>query len=438
MPHDVDSLRATTRWSLDLPGDPDCTGTQTYTLSDARVVYVSGLRPKEYEGSDCVNHLGEDFGVTLVDTSSGSILWQREWKFTPNGVAFGAAFDVLGTSGRAVFASRDAGVGPHDVLDLATGETVGTFQPAWSDFMPQNDMQPVPDDSGDVVIIQHFRDAEGRPTADDVVSRADPTDLAHPRWSRSIGLHESGWSTIGAGFTTMVVHGYAQGAVFQQVMVDLQTATTAPVPANMTFSFPMSQILLGWIGSPSDESVELVAYGPDGRKLWSRPAPSSSSVFEAATPGILPGIANSFLTGDTGELFIRGAQTLTLIDQTTGDERWTIPTPACFSERSLGFTAMLDLRRDAFLLASEGSSCAVSHESGAMIDAPSIPAEGLIHLTFGLTHRYDFPEGAGPGTAHDLESGDLIWTRERLDYEAWEFDGGYLVSHRRNHIESIG
>ncbi|MDR6612304.1 hypothetical protein [Leifsonia sp. 1010] len=438
MPHDVDSLRATTRWSLDLPGDADCTGTQTYTLSDSRAVYVSGLRPKEYEGSDCINHLGEDFGVTLVDTSSGSILWQREWKFTPNGVAFGAAFDVLGTSGRAVLASREAGVGPHDVLDLATGRTVGTFQPAWDDFMPQHDMQPVPDDSGDVIMVQHFRDADGRSTADDILSRADPTDLAHPKWSQSIGMRGSSLGSIRPGFSSMTVDGYTESSNYEQAMVDLQTGASSPLPQTVHLYQPMSQVTLGWAASPSDASVELIAYGPDGRKLWTRTAPDSPRVFGAATPGTVPGVVNGYLQVDTGEFFIRGAQTLTLIDQTTGEERWTIPTPACFTDTAVSSPVMLDVRRDAFLLASSEPRCAVSHESGSPVEAPSVTAQGAFYQVFGLANRYDFDGEAEPGTAHDLASGDLIWTRERQDYEAWAFDGGYLISHRRNHIESIG
>jgi len=199
----------------------------------------------------------------------------------------------------------------------------------------------------------------------------------------------------------MTVDGYTESSNYQQAMVDLQTGASLPLPQNVHLYQPMSQIILGWAASPSDASVELIAYGPDGRKLWTRMAPDSSRVFGAATPGTVPGTVNGYLQVDTGEFFIRGAQTLTLIDQMTGDERWTIPTPACFTDTAVSSPVMLDVHRDAFLLASSEPSCAVSHESGSTVDAPSVPAQGSFSQVFGLANRYDFGGEAEPGTAHD-------------------------------------
>ena len=438
LPHDVDSLRPTTRWSLDLPGDPICTSANAYTLSDARVVYVSGLRPKEYEGSDCIDHVGEDFGVTLVDTSDGTVLWQREWKFTPKNIAFGVGFEVLGTSGRAVFASAEAGVGPHDVLDLTTGETVGTFEPGWSGFTPARDMRAVPDGSGDVLTIQHFLDAQGRTAADDILTRSDPADFAHPKWSRPVGMGGSELGFIVPGGAAMNLDGWTQSGIHRTTMIELQTGQSSLVPGNVNVYRPMSRILLGSTQSPPNGQTELVAYGSGGQKLWSRTASQAAQVFPAASPGTVPGLVNGYQTSDTGELFVKDAQTLTLIDQATGAERWAIPIPACFTRMSTLVPAMLDARRDVFLLGSAETSCAVSHESGAVVDGPSIPVDGPFFQVFGLTHRYDYDSPAASGAAHDLATGELLWTRERHDFESWRFDGGYLVAGWSNHIESIG
>ena len=431
LPHDVDQLRATQRWSLDLPGDPECTGTITYTLSDARAVYVSGLRPKEYEGSDCINQVGEDMGVTLVDTSNGQILWQREWTFTPKSMAFGTGFAVLGTSGRAVFASPEAGTGPHDVLDLATGRTVGTFEPGWEGFRPNRDMEAVPGDSGDVVVVQHFWDADGRAVSDDVVTRADPSDFGHPRWSVPVGLRGVDLGAVAPGGTAMELQGYvAASSANQTVLLDLQTASTSSVDG---FSVqPMSQILY------ARSSSQLSAYSPAGQLLWSRPLAEGSSVSPAYSPGTTPGLVNGYRMPDTGELFILDPSSLTLIDQTTGEVRWTIPTPACMRGDYDTKVGVLDVRRDAFLLPSSEPECAVSHSTGQSVEAPSLPNDRFSG-PIGLTHRYTYAFGADdPGSAYDLQTGDRLWTRERHDYDSWSFDGGYLVSHHRNHIESIG
>ncbi|MGH1547753.1 hypothetical protein ACRAWB_00650 [Leifsonia poae] len=64
------------------------------------------------------------------------------------------------------------------------------------------------------------------------------------------------------------------------------------------------------------------------------------------------------------------------------------------------------------------------------------PAQNF--TVWGLTHLYTFAGEDDPGIAYDLETGAKIWSRERHDWENWSFDGGYLVSQRPNHIESIG
>lgn len=431
LPHDVDSLRPTQRWALDLPGDPACTITTSYTLSDARAVYVSGLRPKEYEGSDCVNHVGEDMGVTLVDTSNGQILWQREWKFTPKNLAFGAGFAVLGTSGRAVFTSAEAGVGPHDVLDLETGRTVGTFEPAWDGFRAR-DMQPVPDASGDIVVVEHFNDDDGRAVKDDVVTRADPADFGNPEWSVSIGLTGSYLGAVAPDGTAMAVEGYAGSSDRDGIAIlNLRTGTlSTPVEANNVQAG--SQILYGTSAS------RLSAYGADGQVLWSRPLAEGSYVYAVSSPGTMPGFVNGYRMNDTGELLVVDDKSLAAIDQTTGDVRWTTPKPGCMQGSYETIRGVLDVRRDVFLLPSSQAMCAVSHDTGASVDAPALPGEG-VWGPIGLTHRYSYPFGADdPGSAYDLQTGNRLWTRERHDYDAWSFDGGYLVSKNGNHVESIG
>lgn len=436
LPHDVDSLRPTTRWSLDLPGDPECTGATAYTLSDARAVYVSGLRPKEYEGSDCINHLAEDIGVTLVDTSDGTVLWQREWRFTPKEIGFGTGFEVLGTSGRGVLAFGNAADGPHEVLDLTTGRTVGAFaQPDWPRFRPNRDMRAVPGDSGDLILLKHDEDADGRPTGTDTVYRVDPSHADDPEWSRTVPLTYADLGFTAREGTVITLHGGDASTGHEtSMLLDLDTGETTSIRAQQPT--PMSQALVGEARDPQGGPMQVIAYGPDGGKLWTHVTSPSASVFAATTPDTVPAVVNGFQQGDTGELFVADTDLITLLDQSTGEARWSVPTSRCFPAGFQPYDAVLDVGRDAFVLVAGDTRCALSHETGALVEAPTLPLQN--YTVYGLTHAYTFSGADDPGVAYDLGSGAKIWSRERHDWEGWRFDGGYLVSHRLNHIESIG
>ncbi|WP_285115547.1 PQQ-binding-like beta-propeller repeat protein [Leifsonia sp. fls2-241-R2A-40a] len=430
-PHDVNSLRATTRWSLDLPGMTDCTGIRTFTLSDARAVLVSGMRPKEYEGvGDCGSQKEEDYGVTLVDTSNGTVLWQREWRFTPEKLDYRAGFTVLGTSGRAVFVGPDPTSGPHDVLDLATGETVATFHPGGDDFAPNMDMQAVPGDSGDVLVLTRKRDADGR-EVEDTITRVRPTAPAEPVWSTSLGKVESYLNEPVPGSSVVTAQGWSStNGTYQTSFLDVEAGELTPVLDQQVS--PMSQILVGRPYSSEGTSSDITGFGLDGRPVWTKSLAPGGFIFTASAPG-----DQVLGSPDTGQFFVADRATITLFDQQTGDQLWSVPTPTCITSGSGPERAMLDAANDAFVLWSGADHCELSRATGAAVGNFPSASTGRIEL-FGLTNVYTYVGESEPGAAYDLATGKKLWSIDRTGWPSWSFMGGYLVSVHGNHVESIG
>lgn len=430
-PHDVDSLRATTRWSLDLPGVSDCTGIRAFTLSDARAVLVSGLRPKEYEGAgDCGSQKAQHYGVTLVDTSNGTVVWQREWRFTQEKPDYRVGFTVLGTSGRAVFVDPDPTAGPHDVLDLATGATVGAFHPGGDDFTPLQDMQAVPGDSGDVLVLTHKRDSAGR-EVEDTVMRVRTTDPAGPVWSTSLGKVESTLDEPVPGSSVVTAQGWnLTNSTYQTSFIDLETGEPTAVSGQQVST--MSQILVGRPYASQGTPFDLTGYGSDGHPVWTKSVAPGGFLFAANAPG-----EQVLGSPDTGQFFVADRATITLFDQQTGDQVWSVPTPTCIANGLIPERAMLDAANDAFVLWSGADHCELSRTTGAPVGNLDSVSMGGIQL-FGLTNVYTYDGESQPGAAYDLTTGTRLWSIERTGWPSWSFVGGYLVSRRGNHIESIG
>lgn len=432
LPHDVDSLGPHTPWSLDLPGS-DCTGARSFTLSDSRAVYLSGVRPKEYEGAgeadDCAVRPDEHLGLTLVDTSSGKVLWTREWRFTPQQPTYQVGFTVLGTSGRALLFYPNAGSGPHEVIDLSTGEPVASFEPDWNGFQPYFDVQPVPGPSGDVLLLKRDQDAEGRSLSTDTIMRVAPTDLDHPLWTASLPSMHTVLDVPPGDAGGVVAEGWSATDHRETTMVLFDTGAKVTLPPVSVIS--MSRVLIGRPDASQSGDGDLTGYALDGSLAWTKRVPNNSQVFRAASPG-----DQTIGTPDTGEFFVADRNTITLYDQATGDELWSVPTSSCVAGTYGVESAMLDAANDAFVLAVGPERCELSHSAGTLI-ARSDRMPSRVYL-FGLTNRYSFgyTEDASPGTAYSLSTGDQLWTHDQSGW--WSFDGGYLVSRLGNRIESIG
>jgi hypothetical protein len=434
-PHDVDSLPASTRWALDLPGeDTGCTGVQPFTLSDGRALYLSGQRPKEYESdtSPCPYQTTEDVALTLVDTQTGDVVWTREWKFTTEHPRM-TDLMVLGTSGRAVISYGRTEVGPHEVLDLTTGAEVAPFTPTADDALRW--MVSVPGDSGDVVAVTSSGDSHESTT----VSRIDPRDSAHPRWSTDLGNSGASLGTPFAGATTIPVTFYTSAAPDQPSAgsVSLDTGEFFHEDGIFPHWYDVSSITLRSV-QVSDETSTLIAQDADGGRLWTKDVPRNAMIGEIHTADRRPGREYGY--DGTGLLAITDESTLTVVDASTGETEWTVSTAGCKTGPLLGVPeTFLDDTRDAYVTVFAMSSvCTMARSTGEQLDE-KIPFEGWTILGTSNTYGYenDF-SSATEGAAYDRATGDVLWTRLRQPAETWSFEGGYLVSRLGYHIESIG
>lgn len=439
LPNDVDRLAPRTRWSLDLPGVSACTGTRVYTLSEGRAVYLSGLRPKEYEGApgteNCYADPGEHLGLTLVDTSNGDVLWGREWHFTPQATTSQVGFELLGTSGRVLVFYPDAESGPHDVIDLSTGQSVASVPLDWAGSTPLQDVQAIPGPSGDVLLLKHRQDSRGVSIGTDTITRVDPTDAANPVWTATLPTISTVIDIPASDADVITTEGWdLSNQHHETTMIRLDTGAATPLPPSSVMS--MSRILLGVppaqsYGTPGDQQI--TGYALDGSVAWTKQVPSTASVFPATTPG-----TQMFGTPDTGEFFILTKDTIALYDQATGEQRWSAPAtcPVVFSGAS---TATLVVPDDTFMLQTSSGRCELTHSTGSVVTLRSgIPSRGAD--LFGLTNVYTFGyvEGAPPASAYSLSTGENLWTLDDPRWPYLSFDGGYLVSKYGNHLESIG
>jgi len=428
-PHDVDSLPGSTRWSIDLPGDKECTAVQTFTLSDGRALYLSGQRPKEYEstGSPCGYQRSEDVALTLVDTQNGTVLWSREWKFATEYPQMTDVI-VLGTSGRAVISYSAAVTGPQEVVDLATGARLAPYAAVFES--PLHRAVPVPDNSGDLVMA--FPKA-----ASTTISRFDPRDPAHPVWSTdenivavSLGALSDGSAAVPATFAVPSSK-FTNAGWFSLDTGKLDRIDDSP---GAKF-FESSLITLLWV-PVGHQSASIVAYDAKRNILWTRDLADRAMVEEIHTVDQRSGSHGGY--DDAGLLAITDESTLTVVDELTGATQWTASTAGCKTGPLLGNPdTLIDDSRDAYVTIFLMSSvCTMSRADGEQI-RETIPLDGW--KIPGSANTYGYGEvDATEGTAYSRETGDVLWTRPLGQHEFWSFDGGYLVSHQDTHIESIG
>lgn len=447
LPHDVDALPAQPRWTLDLPGaDDGCTLTQSYTLSDGRALYATGLRPKEYEGSDCINETHEDIALTLVDTSNGTKLWSREWAFHVEHLnALSTTVSILGTSGRAVISYGLPEIGPHEVIDLRTGAMVAPFQPGIPGLRA-SDMVALPDGSGDMLIVRHNTDAQGQTVADDILTRVDPRDPSHPEWSTSLSGGDSSLDPRPLVSGLVAFTGWAADTSKSTGgLVDVATGQLVPMDQPWRLRYFMRDVVIKDLST--DNTTALSGYDSQGRSLWNRTFASPSQVVEVTMPGALPGpVYDSGNAPGTGWFTVVTATEVALVDEMTGQDVWRTPRTACASGAPLLWgEAQLDTTRGAIVIPfTSGATCSYAVETGALIGTADLPDLANARIIMGDRQLYtylDYPYDGdpGPGSAYDLVTGRRLWTLPRSsEQDYWEFVGGYLVSRRGSHLTSIG
>jgi hypothetical protein len=429
-PHDVDTLPATPTWSLDLPGANDeCRGTNVYDLSDGRALFLTGVRPKEYEGGPCgekpdVNT--EDMGLALVDTEHGSVLWTREWSFTRDYTTDDRpAFLVLGTSGRGLFDSGRHGV-PGEVLDLSDGSTVAPFEHPDSD-VPLRDDAAVAGPSGDLLLIQEQRGDDGRSIADTVIERVDPRDAGHPRWSTELPGVSGTFTGPAATLSSVGVSYYPQDASIPSAgQLDVETGAFTPLP------IPAPQVAGDVAVSVDTATDTVVVTDASGAELWRHSGWGAQYVADIPTADAMPTLGAWSPKASSGLLAIATPTGSVIVQAATGAVVVADTGPACGPTPP----SLFDGNRDVLLVTQGDNVCALTLSSGDQTPPTGIPSSAL--WLAGTTNAYASFWPATSGTAYDLATGEARWSRELRDRESWHFAGGYLVSVIGTHIESLG
>ncbi|MFK3671750.1 PQQ-binding-like beta-propeller repeat protein [Leifsonia aquatica] len=433
-PHDVNALAAATRWALDLPGiDDGCRmAPRAYDLNDGLAVFLSGMRPKEYEGGPCADgSRDEKIGLTLVDTTDGEVIWQRTWEYVsdPSNGSQITQLHLLGTSGRAMLTSTDDVNGAHDVIDLTTGATVATVDPSLTYGVP------VPGASGDLIVASDpiSTQAQHRGT----ISRIDPRDPGHPRWTTTV---DSDLVSVGSGTrdpdALPVYYSAGDPATQRFATIDLETGTLTQHPELSQFERNADLVTL-WTGRTAGGAPSTVALDDAGHRLWSRPEAAGSWTVPVWVPGSRPGTDTSRLP-DSGQLVVVDRSSVSLLDELTGDQVWTASLSDCAPAEIMGVpTAYTDDARNAMTVVfSQDRACAFDRTTGRPLPDLGIPLPDF--ALHGSTNVYVNPFDSATGTAYDGATGATLWTLPQQQGERWDFAGGYLVRLFGNRVESIG
>jgi hypothetical protein len=427
LPHDVSALGTQTRWSLDLPGADDACRMRplAYDLANGLTVFLTGTRPKEYEGGNCAKHRDENIGLTLVDTTRGAEIWSRAWAFTsPAASPNSYQFQILGTSGRALLDYGAGPSGPHEVIDLTTGKTVAVF-----DHGAYGGAVSVPGGSGDIVLTT---EPSGNGTA--TITRVDPRDPGHPGWTTRV---TAGYLTVADGTadpTTLPISYSPSGAfTSSRASIDLATGAVTTSPGRADYRGAMYFMTL-WDEQAADGSSSFVGVDGAGARLWSRPATPGSFAVEVHAPGTRPGV--TFGRASTGQLAIVDRTSVTVLDQLTGRVAWT--TKGCATQELLGVpTVISDEARSALTVRyAQDTACSFDKNTGRQLAGVGIPFDDWD--LFGQTNTYGGALAADTGTAYDNATGRLLWSLPKVQGEQWLFAGGYLVKIVGNRVESIG
>ncbi|SDZ15638.1 hypothetical protein [Herbiconiux ginsengi] len=450
MPHDIVSAPgASPLWSIDLPalgGAPGCTYDTVIDVSDGYAVVQQSLIAASASPDHC-DVSSNRLAVTLVDTAAGSIVWSRDWSWEPSDGDSTTA-RLLGTSGRVLIWDRMAGVGPAEVLELATGETLGPV--TVPDGYSIRELNAVPGESGDVIYTAPRLDADGQPTTEWSVRRADPMSLGTPLWSHEITADQVlGYNPIGNSSSVLNVPYLRDGSGWADDVLDADTgavmAAGVPERSYIYFDgFTLRETGFTPYGVPS----AIAGIDDAGNEFWSRESESGIAIGRVDLPGQKPA-AIALNDGSDLALFTAGNQ-LELIEGLTGQAKWTADATACdvdpasFDRSSAFFTLQPD-----GVLVDVYKRCAFDYATGDAVDVGARRDPGSLGsaVDYELSGGYGTGgqrvfdgviPGSGTATAFDAVSGEELWTIPIASDERWESAGGYVVGFSDGRMFGIG
>jgi outer membrane protein assembly factor BamB len=134
---------------------------------------------------------------------------------------------------------------------------------------------------------------------------------------------------------------------------------------------------------------------------------------------------------------------LTILDSTSGTERWSASTTRCgLTNRVAGssplVTVFVDPGHDTLTVVHDGTgTCTFTASTGAPQPLPDLPSgSGLL---FGADNVYVFSiPPSGDLTAFDRQSGTKLWSSTTTNPGSWFFAGGYLVRLNGDQLAAVG
>jgi hypothetical protein len=438
-PYDVTSAPAGASWSIDLPGSSEsCVQHAAYSISDGYALVQAGPKITSGDGPDPCDLANNGVSLTLVDTATGGQVWSRSWGWDGSASRdVGVDTIVLGTSGRIMVNTEQPGFGPAEVLDLASGSTLGTL--TLNDGEGIRQVQAVAGDSGEVIATIETLDAQLHTIGPSRVARFDPRDALHPVWSTtvdgsalsaqvvtngisytSLTYSPTGWQTAPPPGHTPYVNG----------VLNLSTGEISLRPESLRYYF-----FTGYTIRPSNydangSPLTLTGLDDDGNQIWTRSIPTSSSVIQVTTPLVRPG--SSDLVGN-GQFLIASPGALTLVDGLTNDTIWTTGQNGCdlVGTSSRLYGALIADGSTLVVNSSAGTACRLDAATG---DALASPTQGNWSNP-GMVATYEHHGGTGASTS--LQTGETVWSVPS-DPRSWFFAGGHLVALEGNTLSSVG
>lgn len=433
--HDVDEPNGSP-WTLDLPGTGRaCEQRHVYDIADGLALFQFGAHVVGDGSPDCVDEQ-QHISLSLVDTREGRVLWTREWSWQAPPLADVDVY-VLGTSGRILVRDQVLSGGPHEVIDLASGSTVGDF----TGGTPGNFFSAtiVSGPSGDIVMAE-----DGR------VVRVDPRDTGAPRWATPVDGQVRGLNiqTAANGFVPITYTPTApnpDGSSYSTARLDLETGRLdSGWDATSIVTTASTNVLLPPYVAGAD--AILTGLSSSGTPTWTATHPGSEvRVVDAigSTPG-----RSSGSTMKTDLLAQYSTTEMSLIDAATGESRWTTDISRCAVTRAQWGSVpvqqvVLDSSADRLIIVIAGEdgtgarTCGLRASSGEPAPLPDVPASG--GLMFGPSHTYALSPWPATGIrAFDRRTGAELWQDSPEATGQWLFAGGYLVHLENDRVSGIG
>jgi len=439
VPYDVESVPTGAGWSLELPHSTEsCQDRQAYTVADGlALVRVGPIRADDRP--DCPR-TNDGMTLTLVDTTSGHMLWTREWHWNTEIEAQGSAYVdtmLLGTSGRVLVDSHADRSGPSEVLDLTTGQTIAPFVPS-SESEHVYEVSPVPGESGDVYATFRELDETGAESTFGSVKRLDPRNAQYPIWSTRIEGTSLMAKEVSNNMSFTSLSYVPPGETrYTDAILDLTTGSVSALDERIDYQFFTGYTIRPSNYDDTESPRSLQGFDDNGDELWSRTVDPGSSLSEVLTSSVRPG--DSVDVGPrvgNGQFMIGSSTDIALVDGQTGETMWETSAGDCGMLPGAYGQFAVRLSPDGSVITVDSGThqpCRFDATTGARLTDSAAPRH--FSTAYGASLNYDIVDGLG--TATDPQTGAVVWSTP-TDAFWWFYAGGYLVYFDGYTLRSVG